>query len=112
MNFYYEQKGNSGKKLLEELNDMLYSLGLGNKMYVKRETADDVIDQYIEAFGGAEKIRSMQSIKTVGTTTTQGLNIPTTTWALQNKGMRMDMLIKGKVNTTVMTPKAAGRFFL
>lgn len=90
---------------------MLYSLGLGNKMYVKRETADDVIDQYIEAFGGAEKIRSMQSIKTVGTTTTQGLNIPTTTWALQNKGMRMDMLIKGKVNTTVMTPNSGWTLF-
>ena len=35
LNFYYEQKGDSGKKLLEQLNGMLYSLGLGNKMYVK-----------------------------------------------------------------------------
>ena len=35
LNFYYEQKGDSGKKLLDQLNGMLYSLGLGNKMYVK-----------------------------------------------------------------------------
>lgn len=111
LNFYYEQKGDSGKKLLEQLNAMLYTLGLKNKMYVKRETIDDIIDQYIEAFGGAEKIRSMQSLKTVGTTTAQGQKIPTTTWSIQNKGMRMEMLIQGKINTTVVTSNGGWTLF-
>lgn len=111
LNFYYEQKGDSGKKLLEQLNGMLYSLGLGKKMYVKPETIDDIIDQYIEAFGGAEKIISMKSLKTVGTTRAHGQNIPTTTWSVQNKGMRMEMLIQGKINTTVVTTDGGWTLF-
>ncbi|MFL9831470.1 hypothetical protein ABS764_11490 [Flavobacterium sp. ST-87] len=111
LNFYYEQKGDSGKILLEQLNSMLYSLGLGKKMYIKRETIDDIVDQYVEAFGGTDKIRSIRTIKTVGTTTTQGINIPTTAWAINNKGMRMEMLIQGKINTTVMTTNGGWTLF-
>lgn len=111
LTFYYEQKGESGKKLLEQLNSMLYSLGLGEKMYVKRETIDDIIDKYIEAFGGAEKLKSIRSLKTVATIKSQGQNIPTTAWFIQNKGMRMDMLIQGKTNTTVITPNGGWTLF-
>lgn len=103
LNFYYEQKGDSGKELLGQLNGMLNSLGLESKMYEKKETVDDVVAQYIEAVGGAEKIKSMRSLKTTGTTILQGQNIPTTTWSLQNEGMRMEMIIQGKINTTVVT---------
>lgn len=111
LNFYYEKKRDSGKKLLEELNSMLYTFGLEDKRYVKQETIDDIIDQYIEAFGGAERFRSMQSLKTVGTTTAQGQNIPTSTWSVQNRGMRMEMLIKGKINTTVVTTTGGWTLF-
>lgn len=111
LNFYYEQKGDSAKNLLEQLNSMLYTFGLKDKIYVKRETIDDVIDQYVEAFGGAERIRSMRSLKAVGTTRAQGQSIPTTTWSLQNKGMRMEMLIKNKINTTVITTNGGWTLF-
>nr|WP_315197480.1 hypothetical protein [uncultured Flavobacterium sp.] len=35
LDFYYEQKGISAKILMEQLDDMFTTLGLGNKMYVK-----------------------------------------------------------------------------
>lgn len=111
LNFYYDKKGDSDKKLMEQLDGMFTALGLGNKMYVKPETIDDIIDQYTEAFGGADKIRSMQSLKTVGITRTQGQNIPTTTWSLHNKGMRMEMLIQGKSNITNVTTSGGWTLF-
>ncbi|MEO8254788.1 MAG: hypothetical protein ABI554_10435 [Flavobacterium sp.] len=114
LEFYYnkyDQKRESGKKLMEQLDIMFNSLGLGKKFYVKPETIDDIITQYIDAFGGTEKIRSIQSLKTVGTTRTQGQYIPTTSWFLQNKGMRMDMLIQGKTNTTVVTADGGWTLF-
>lgn len=114
LDFYYNKyykKGDSGEKLLEQFDDMFTSLGLGSKMYVKPETIDDIIIQYVDAFGGAERIRSVRSVKTVGVTTTQGINIPTTAWSVQNKGMRMEMLIQGKINTTVITTNGGWTLF-
>lgn len=111
LDFYYNRKAESGKKLEQQLNVMFISLGLGKKFYIKPETIDGVLTKYIDALGGAEKIKSVRSLKTVGTTRLQGLNIPTTTWSVQNQGMRMEMLIQGKTNTTVVTPNGGWTLF-
>jgi|GEM_PF-111975 len=128
--FYNRNDEGSDKELLTRLDGIFSSLKLGNKIpkeqfliqersnSIKKEITDtkelridDVVEKYIRALGGAEKIQSINSVFAEGIIETQGFQIPVKIWFLHNEGLRMDMEIQGKANTTVVTKNSSWTLF-
>ncbi|MDP1763840.1 MAG: hypothetical protein Q8L07_08110 [Sediminibacterium sp.] len=68
------------------------------------QTADEIIEKYITAIGGADKWTKVQSIKVEGQVEVQGLAIPYTMQGLQLKGMRVDAEFQGNIIIDIVTP--------
>jgi hypothetical protein len=78
---------------------------------VKAQTADEVINKYVEAIGGAENWKKVNSMVQTGTMTVQGMNIDLTISTLNGKGMRQDIVAMGMNNYMIITPTEGWRFF-
>jgi hypothetical protein len=71
------------------------------------QTADEIINKYITAIGGAEKWRTIKSLKVEGQVEVQGLAIPFMMQANHMKGMRVDAEFQGNKLIDIVTPAAA-----
>ncbi len=68
------------------------------------QTADEVINKYVTAIGGADKWSKIQSLKVEGQIEVQGLAIPFTMQAVHMKGMRVDAEFQGNKIIDITTP--------
>jgi hypothetical protein len=71
---------------------------------MKAQTADEIIDKYIEAIGGKENWKKVNSIKMEGNVEVQGLQIPYTMQAVNGKGFRTDGEFQGNSFIDIVTP--------
>ena len=62
---------------------------------VKAQTAEEVIDKYVTALGGKEKILSLKSVKKVGSLNVQGMDVGVTVTRVQGVGSRNDISVPG-----------------
>ena len=53
-------------------------------------TVEDVIAKNLAARGGAEKLRSLNSVKITGVVSTQGIEVPMTSWAMRPNRLRRE----------------------
>ncbi len=83
---------------------LLLSAFIGSSFAVKAQTADEIIDKYIDAIGGKENWKKVSSIKMVGNVEVQGLEIPYTMQAVNGKGMRTDGEFQGNQFIDIVTP--------
>lgn len=76
-------------------------------LFAQAQTADEIVTKYIDAIGGADAWRKVNSIKQEGTLTVQG-NVPVTVvlTVLNGKGMRQDITAMGMSGYQIMTPAA------
>lgn len=70
------------------------------------QTADEVIAKYVEAIGGKQKWNSLNSMRIEGQIEIQGISIPFTMNAVQNKGARTDAEFQGAKIIEIVTPTA------
>jgi hypothetical protein len=73
---------------------------------VSAQTADEVIDKYIDAIGGKAKWLSLKSLKIEGQIEVQGISIPYTMQAIHDKANRMDAEFQGMKIVEIVTPQA------
>ena len=62
---------------------------------VKAQTADEVIDKYVTALGGKEKLLSLKSVKKVGSLNVQGMDVGLKITRVQGVGSRNDISVPG-----------------
>jgi hypothetical protein len=67
------------------------------------QTANDVINKYIDAMGGKAKLLQLNSVYEEMTTSVMGQDIPGKVWIVNNKGMRTEMSVMNQNMITVMT---------
>jgi len=90
---------------MRTLRALTLSLALtGAAFGTQAQTVDDVVNKYVQALGGADKMRSMQSSVAEGTMTLQGMDIPLKVSTIHKKGVRVEFDVMGTNNITVMTP--------
>ncbi len=78
---------------------------------VKAQTVDDVIEKYINALGGKEKLMALNSVKMDGTLTVQGFDIGITVTVLNGKGSRTDISVPGQTDGfRIVTPTKGWNF--
>lgn len=70
----------------------------------KTQTADEIIDKHIEAIGGKENWKKVNSLKMDGNIEVQGLEIPFTMQAVNGKGVRTDGEFQGNFFIDIITP--------
>ncbi|GAB3525225.1 hypothetical protein GCM10027442_54350 [Emticicia fontis] len=59
------------------------------------QTADEIVDKHIAALGGADKLKSVNTIVAERSMAVQGMEMPMTSTVLVNKAVRTDMTIMG-----------------
>ncbi len=78
---------------------------------VKAQTADEIVNKHIEAIGGMENWKKVNSVVLTGTMSVQGMSLDVITTVLHNKGSRQDINAMGMNNYQILTPTAGWSFF-
>ncbi|MCY7350408.1 MAG: outer membrane lipoprotein-sorting protein, partial [Cytophagaceae bacterium] len=66
------------------------------------QTADEIIDKYVAARGGADKLKGIQTLVMENSMSVQGQEIPMTQTIVNGKGFRQDVNIMGNSMVTVI----------
>ncbi|HMK05176.1 MAG TPA: hypothetical protein VK489_13320 [Ferruginibacter sp.] len=69
--------------------------------FAHAQSADDVVDKYVAAMGGKEKLASLKTIKMEGSMAVQGTDLAITSTRLHMVGIRMDIDVMGMANYQV-----------
>lgn len=77
---------------------------------VKAQTADEVINKHLEAVGGTENWKKVNSLVQTGTMAVQGMSIDVVNTVVHQKGSRQDITIMGMANYVIITPTAGWTF--
>ena len=88
----------------------LFILSLVLVQFAQAQTADEVVNKYIDALGGKDKLSSLKSVKLTGSMSIQGTDISLTITKLHMKGMRMDISVMGTENYQIITPDKGTMF--
>jgi hypothetical protein len=73
-------------------------------LFTQAQTADEIVNKHIEALGGAEKMRKINSTVTEGTMNVMGNDLSLKITQVHNQGNRTDMSIAGMENYIIITP--------
>jgi hypothetical protein len=65
------------------------------------DSADMIINKYIDALGGKEKLESIHTLYLKGEAIRAGQKIITTTWTVNNKGWRSETVVGGFTNWSI-----------
>ena len=77
----------------------------------KAQTADEVINKFIAAIGGKEKMMALNSLKLDGSLNVQGFDIGLTITVLNGKGSRTDISVPGQSDGyRIMTPNGGWNY--
>jgi hypothetical protein len=84
----------------------LYSLILlaFSALSLRAETADEVVNKYLNAIGGKDAWKKVNSMKVTGSMDAQGTKIPVVYTKVQNTGLRQDITLMGMSGYVIMTP--------
>lgn len=66
---------------------------------ITAQTAEEIIDSYLETIGGKDKIAAIKSIKMTGKGQAQGMEIPVTMYQKAPSKQRLDIAFQGKEMT-------------
>ena len=83
----------------------LFIMALVVAQFAQAQTVDDVINKYIEALGGKEKLAILKSVKYSGNINIQGTDVNIVQTKLNMKGMRLDISVAGTENYQIVTPE-------
>jgi hypothetical protein len=69
------------------------------------QTADDVVNKYVEAMGGKEKLMALKSVKMTGSINVQGMDVGIAVTIVNGVGFRNDISVPGMgEGYQIMTP--------
>ncbi len=90
---------------------IVFSFLLLSTVFVaKAQTADEVIAKHIEAIGGADAWKKVNSVKMEGTMLVQGATVTMTQTVLNGKGTRQDISFGGMNGFLILTPTSGWNF--
>ncbi len=89
---------------------VLFMLGLVVLQYAQGQNVDDIIDKYIEAKGGKDKLNSIKSVYMEGSREMMGSEVAVKVTIVQGKLFRNDFEFGGTTGYTIVTPTEGWSF--
>ena len=83
---------------------------IGSQSLFFAQTADEIIDKHLQAIGGKEKLKSLNSVIMEGKVSAQGTDITMSTMILNKKGFRLDFSLMGMEAWVIMRPDSGWSF--
>lgn len=83
---------------------------LATAFIAKAQTADEIIAKHIEAIGGADAWKKVNSVKLEGTLIVQGTTVNMTQTILHGKGNRQDISVMGMNGFMIIAPTSGWNF--
>lgn len=74
------------------------------------QTADEIISKHIEAIGGAENWKKINTVKQEASISVQGMDIPVVITFVHNKGFKQEFTVMGMTGYSIITPEAGWNF--
>jgi hypothetical protein len=87
---------------------LTFLLGLQTLFFA--QTADEIIDKYLKAMGGKEKLMHLNSVMMEGKVNAQGMEIPMSILKVNNKGFRLDFSVMGMDAYVITRPDSGWTF--
>jgi hypothetical protein len=78
--------------------------------FAQAQTADELIDNYLAAMGGKEKLLTLKSYRKEGSLSVQGTDVTIVITKLDGVGARKDIAVMGMQNYQIVTPTAGTVF--
>jgi len=79
--------------------------------FAQAQTVDEVVDKYIAAMGGKEKLVSLKTVKMEGTMSIQGTDLTITNTRSHGIGIRLDIEVMGTSNYQVANTTKGSAFW-
>ncbi len=79
-------------------------------VFAQDQTADEIVNKYVDAIGGKEAWGKVNSIVMTGTMKVQGTDIGLVLTTLNKKGMRQDITAMGMSGYQIVTPTSGWNF--
>ena len=89
---------------------VLFVLGIVFMQFVQAQSVDDVINKYVEARGGKDKLNAMQSVYMEGSRAMMGNEVLVKVTMVQGKLYRNDFEAMGTTGYTIITPTEGWSF--
>jgi hypothetical protein len=72
---------------------------------LRAQTCDEIVNKYVDALGGKDKLEQVKTVYITNTTQVMGNEGPSTTQVVNGKGYRLDSEVNGQKMTQVITDK-------
>lgn len=89
---------------------VLFVLGIVFMQFVQAQGVDDIINKYIEARGGKDKLNAIQSVYMEGARQMMGNEVLVKVTTVQGKLFRTDFEVGGTTGFTIVTPTEGWSF--
>jgi hypothetical protein len=74
------------------------------------QTADDIVNKYLDAIGGKEKLLAIKNIYMEGTVDANGQQITVKVWMMNKAAVRQEMTFSGMTGYTIVTKDSGWNF--
>jgi|LakMenEpi03Aug12_release.lakeMendotaPanAssembly.Ray.scaffolds.fasta_scaffold552522_2 hypothetical protein len=88
-------------KTFKSLSLMLLAMTASVSIFA--QTADEVIAKHIDAIGGKDNWKKVNSMKMEATVTTQGMDIPVTIYQVHNKAQKQEINVMNMTGYSILT---------
>ena len=89
---------------------VLFVLGIVFMQFTQAQSVDDIINKYVEARGGKDKLNAMQSVYMEGSRQMMGSEVLVKVSMVQDKLYRTDFEMGGNTGYTIVTPTEGWSF--
>ncbi len=99
---------------MKNLKISLLAIGMlfGCAFGAKAQTADEVIKKHIDATGGLDNWKKINTLKINGSANAQGAELPITLTTINGKASRMEFTFNGMTCYAIVTNKEGWTYFL
>jgi outer membrane lipoprotein-sorting protein len=92
-----------------KIASLIMAVAFGS-LSLQAQTADEIISKHVEAIGGADNWKKVNSLVVTGAMSIQGMSIDMVRTVLHQKGLRQNISMMGMENYSIITPEAGWSF--
>lgn len=95
---------------MKSLRNLLAVLFVSGSLLAQAQTADEIVDKHLQAIGGADAWKKVNSVYQEGNMQVQGADVAVAITVLNGKGMRQNISVMGMTGYQILTPTAGWNF--